>query len=173
MRLKWMIIGICCAACWALFAQTKQGTRGKNAGSDWPTYNRDLAGTRYSPLTQINAGNVANLTQAWAYRLQPEGKTLGGNEVFQEITPIVVNGVLYTPAGNRVVALDPETGKKIWRYELTTGRVFPARAGVLARRSQQSASNHLHHRAQDSGAECQHRQDRPGLREGRRGRHSK
>jgi hypothetical protein len=30
-------------------------------------------------------------------------------EVFQEITPIVVNGILYTPAGNRVVALDPPT----------------------------------------------------------------
>ena len=87
-------------------------------------YNRDLAGTRYSPLTQINTTNVAKLTQAWAYRLQPEGRTLTSPspaEIFQEITPIVVNGVLYTPAGNRVVALDPETGKEIWSYELKEG----------------------------------------------------
>src|ERR1700751_590795 len=92
--------------------------------ADWPMYNRDLAGTRYSPLAQINTTNVTNLTQSWAYRLQPEGRTLTSSspaEIFQEITPIVVHGVLYTPAVNRVVALDPETGKEIWRYELKTG----------------------------------------------------
>jgi quinoprotein glucose dehydrogenase len=43
------------------------------------------------------------------------------SEVFQEITPIVVNGVMYMPSGNRVVALEPETGKEIWRYELPEG----------------------------------------------------
>src|SRR5207249_4970007 len=71
--------------------------------------------------TQINTTNVAKLTQAWTYRLQPDDKTLSGTEVFQEITPIVVNGVLYTTSGNRVIALDPETGKETWRYELKTG----------------------------------------------------
>ena len=83
-------------------------------------YNRDLAGTRYSPLTQINTTNVARLTQAWSYRLRPEGKALvapSPNEVFQEVTPIVVNGIMYLPAGDRVVALEPETGKELWRFE--------------------------------------------------------
>ena len=42
-------------------------------------------------------------------------------ELFQEVTPIVVNGVMYLPSGNRVVALAPETGKEIWRYELPDG----------------------------------------------------
>src|ERR1019366_7637373 len=128
MRLKWMIIGVCCIGAPALFAQAKPAqekpAQTSKAGADWPMYNRDLASTRYSPLTQINTGNVTKLTQAWAYRLQPEGKTLTSSspaEIFQEITPIVVNGVLYTTAGNRVVALDPETGKELWRYELTTG----------------------------------------------------
>jgi quinoprotein glucose dehydrogenase len=37
------------------------------------------------------------------------------------VTPIVVNGVMYLPSGNRVVALEPETGKEIWRYELPEG----------------------------------------------------
>ena len=37
------------------------------------------------------------------------------------MTPIVVNGVMYLPSGNRVVALEPETGKEIWRYELPEG----------------------------------------------------
>ena len=44
----------------------------RNPDWDWPTYNRDLAGTRYSPLTQINTTNVSTLTQAWSYRLRPE-----------------------------------------------------------------------------------------------------
>ncbi|HEX5107585.1 MAG TPA: PQQ-binding-like beta-propeller repeat protein [Vicinamibacterales bacterium] len=96
---------------------------------DWPTYNRDLAGTRYSPLTQINAANVATLTQAWSYRLRPApgvsvaaiDKPASSFEIFQEVTPIVVNGVMYLPSGHRVVALEPETGKEIWRYELPEG----------------------------------------------------
>jgi len=41
--------------------------------------------------------------------------------MFQEVTPIVVNGVMYLPSGNRVVALEPETGKEIWRYDLPEG----------------------------------------------------
>src|SRR5262245_19429346 len=51
-------------------AQVK--ARATSEGADWPTYNRDLAGTRYSPLTQINTTNVATLVQAWSYRLRPE-----------------------------------------------------------------------------------------------------
>jgi len=101
----------------------------RNPDWDWPTYNRDLAGTRYSPLTQINTGNVSKLKQAWSYRLRPEpgvavpavDKPASSIEIFQEITPIVVNGVMYMPSGNRVVALEPETGKEIWRYELPEG----------------------------------------------------
>src|SRR5258708_1595225 len=85
--------------------------------ADWPTYNRDLASTRYSPLTQINPGNVAKLTQAWSYRLRPDANSPASGTM-NEVTPIVVNGVMYLPAGNRVVALDPETGKEVWGYDL-------------------------------------------------------
>jgi glucose dehydrogenase len=41
---------------------------GRNPDWDWPTYNRDLAGTRYSRLTQINTTNVSTLTEVWSYR---------------------------------------------------------------------------------------------------------
>src|SRR5437868_5521317 len=37
----------------------------KTPDADWPMYARDLAGTKYSPLTQINADNVSKLTVAW------------------------------------------------------------------------------------------------------------
>ena len=101
----------------------------RNPDADWPTYNRDLAGTRYSPLTQINANNVGQLKQVWSYRLRPEAGVVvpainqpaSASEMFQQVTPIVVNGVMYMPSGNRVVALEPETGKEIWRYELPEG----------------------------------------------------
>jgi quinoprotein glucose dehydrogenase len=93
--------------------------------ADWPMYNRDLAGTRYSPLDQINTSNVGTLIPAWTYHFNREGrKPISGPshfELFQQITPIVVNGVMYLPAGDRVVALEPETGKEIWVHELAEG----------------------------------------------------
>src|SRR5947199_1450759 len=107
-------------------AGTAQRNNVRSADADWPMFNRDLAGTRFSPLTQINTANVSQLTQAWSYKLRPhDGKPLTGqspNEMFQEITPVVVNGVMYLPAANRVVALEPETGKEIWTYELKEGQ---------------------------------------------------
>jgi quinoprotein glucose dehydrogenase len=94
-------------------------------GKDWPTQNYDLAGTRYSPLRQINTRNVATLKQVWSFRLRSDDRA-----PFQasEAVPIVVNGVLYISAGNRVVALEPETGKEVWRYAATG--TPPSRRGV-------------------------------------------
>ena len=97
---------------------------GRSAAADWPTYNRDLAGTRYSPLDQIDAGNVGELQEVWSYRFHPEDGFIEGPspaELFQQVTPIVVDGVMYLAAGNRVVALQPETGEEIWRHELSEG----------------------------------------------------
>ena len=96
----------------------------RSAAADWPTYNRDLAGTRYSPLDQIDAGNVGALEEVWSYRFHPEDGFIEGPspaELFQQVTPIVVDGVMYLAAGNRVVALRPETGEQIWRHELAEG----------------------------------------------------
>ena len=104
-------------------------------GSDWPMYRHDLAGTGYSPLTQIDTRNVAKLSRVWIYSLQsdaptaaPAGGRGGPGGVNSEATPIVVNGVMYLPAANRVVALEPESGKEIWRYPVTGGA--PSRRGV-------------------------------------------
>ena len=99
---------------------------GRHPGADWPTYNRDLAGTRYSPLTQINAANVGDLEEAWSYRFHHDDRIVTGpdpTDVFQQVTPIVVDGVMYLAAGDRVVALRPETGEEIWRHQLAEGLV--------------------------------------------------
>src|SRR3954469_18161756 len=129
-RRSWMAGGIVCALLGSVVAHAvnAQGSK-RDPAADWPTYNRDLAGTRFSPLAQINTTNVSTLTEAWSYRLRPApgvavpaiDKPASSFEMFQEVTPIVVNGVMYLPSGNRVVALEPETGKEIWRYELPEG----------------------------------------------------
>jgi len=101
------------------------GENAKAQAGDWPMFNRDLAGTRFSPLTQINTTNVATLMQAWSYVLQPPGfrfATAGGAS---ELVPIVVNGVMFISAQTRVMGLEPETGKEIWRYEVQGGQASP------------------------------------------------
>ena len=118
-----------------LYGQAKAPAK-KDAGADWPTYNRDLSGSRYSPLTQITTSNVANLKQAWTYKLQSDAPPAagrgrggpGGAGGNSEATPIVVNSVMYLPAANKVVALEPDTGKEIWHYDVTGGA--PSRRGV-------------------------------------------
>src|SRR5881396_2163483 len=96
---------------------------------EWPTYNHDLAGTRFSPLTEINAGNVANLAPAWSYTFPvppapPGGRggRGGGGGVQSEAVPIVVGGVMYVPAGNSVVALEADTGRVSWQRDMPAGR---------------------------------------------------
>jgi quinoprotein glucose dehydrogenase len=93
-----------------------QSAKEKNAATEWRTYNHDLAGTRFSPLSQINTSSVTRLAQAWVYR-----PAATGARPSPEVTPIVVNGVMYLTAGNRVIVLEPETGKEVWRYDVQNG----------------------------------------------------
>ncbi|HLW11296.1 MAG TPA: pyrroloquinoline quinone-dependent dehydrogenase [Casimicrobiaceae bacterium] len=89
------------------------------ATADWPYYGGDPGGSRYSQLTQINKGNVATLTVAWEYHTRDvsDGTEDRPKSEF-ESTPIVVDGTLYfsTPF-NRVIALDPESGREKWSFD--------------------------------------------------------
>ena len=85
---------------------------------DWQSYGRTAFGDRYSPLAQITPDNVSKLVPAWTYRT---GDLPGPNdpgETTAENTPLKVNGMLYvcTPH-SQVIALDPDTGKEIWRFD--------------------------------------------------------
>lgn len=93
------------------------------APADWPRYARDVQGTRFSPLDQIDASNVEELEVAWTFRLRPEG----GAALLAGTVPIVVNGTMYLPLGNAVVALDPASGRELWRHTVGGGM---ARRGV-------------------------------------------
>jgi len=115
------------AATTVWFGLSIQPGQAQQNGAEWPTLNRDLAATRYSPLTQINTKNVEKLSRAWVYkvgRLRNAGTITGGSEV----VPIVVTGVMYLTTSDAVVALEPETGREIWRYETKPGT--PSRRGV-------------------------------------------
>ena len=76
---------------------------------NWLTYSRDYSGQRYSPLSQINAGNVGKLRMAWMSQAH-ESDTV-------ETSPIVVDGTMFiTKPPNIVEALDARTGRSIWTY---------------------------------------------------------
>jgi quinoprotein glucose dehydrogenase len=86
---------------------------------EWSSYGRDPGGSRYSPLTQINRENVKQLKVAWTYRTGDlsDGKNARSSSAFQ-CTPIFVDGTLYIVSPfNRVIALDPVTGKERWSYD--------------------------------------------------------
>src|SRR5271154_715671 len=99
--------------------------------ADWPTYSHDAAGQRYSPLAQINTKNVAKLKLAWQYGLDPGSISLDAATrllTSTEAVPIMAGGVLYTPTVHHsIVALEPETGKEIWKYDLGASVAAPLR----------------------------------------------
>jgi quinoprotein glucose dehydrogenase len=88
-------------------------------GSDWPYYGGDAGGMKYSPLRQINRENVRRLRVAWTYHTGEisDGTKYPVRSAF-EATPLVVGGVMYlTTPFNRLVALDPETGRELWSFD--------------------------------------------------------
>ena len=113
--------GAASGAVWGA-ASVSHGNSSSASAEDagWASYGHDAGGTRYSAAAQINRENVAQLKVAWTYRtgaLDGIDDDLKRNAAF-EATPILVDGRLYlsTPF-DHVIALEPETGKKIWEYD--------------------------------------------------------
>jgi glucose dehydrogenase len=78
--------------------------------AEWPSYGHDAGGARYSPLKQITAENAGRLKRAWVYHTGEMGNF--------ETTPIVVDHVMYfSTQAQKIVAVEPETGKEIWKYD--------------------------------------------------------
>jgi alcohol dehydrogenase (cytochrome c) len=86
-------------------------------GANWTSYNGDYTGRRYSSLHEITSANVGRLRAAWIFH--------PSNSERLEVTPIVVNGVMYVTASNNAYALDARTGRVIWHHER------PISAGLL------------------------------------------
>jgi quinoprotein glucose dehydrogenase len=91
----------------------------KDSGEEWPYYGHDAGGMRYSPLTQINRDNVAQLKVAWTFHTGDISDGHGDRKRSGfESTPLLVDGTLYlTTPFNRVIALNPETGEQRWAHD--------------------------------------------------------
>jgi alcohol dehydrogenase (cytochrome c) len=76
--------------------------------ANWVSYNGDYSGRRYSGLAQINRDNVVNLQAQWVFH--------AGNTSRLEVTPLVVNGMMFVTAANDAIALDAGTGRVVWRH---------------------------------------------------------
>src|ERR1044071_9637576 len=90
------------------------------ADGQWRYYGGDAGNTKYSPLDQINAGNVKDLAIAWRWKAENFGPRPDYN---WEVTPLMVAGVLYFSAGSwrDVVAVDAATGETLWMYRYDEG----------------------------------------------------
>ncbi len=77
--------------------------------AEWPTYNGDVGGNRYTQLKQIDKTNVSRLAPKWTFTLP--------NASLLQTTPVVVDGIMYVTSGNLCYALDAGSGRQIWLYE--------------------------------------------------------
>ncbi|MEZ5758215.1 MAG: PQQ-binding-like beta-propeller repeat protein [Emcibacteraceae bacterium] len=90
------------------------------SNGEWPFYTGDIKGSRYSPLDQIDADNFEDLELAWSFSTQNLGTR---SEYKLEVTPIMIDGVLYATAGTRrtAIALDGKTGELMWLHSMREG----------------------------------------------------
>jgi alcohol dehydrogenase (cytochrome c) len=90
------------------------------SGANWISYNGDYSGRRYSSLGQISPENVSQLRAQWIFHLRD------ANEL--EVTPVVVDGVMFVTSANDAFALDARTGRQIWHYArpVTSGLIDDA-----------------------------------------------
>ena len=104
----------------------KSGARYRvvTSGVDWPSYDGSTTGNRYTALTQIDKSNVGRLAPRWIYTI-PSSLRL-------QVTPVVVDGVMYVTSANECYALDAGNGREIWRFQQprTKGLVGNAAGGI-------------------------------------------
>jgi alcohol dehydrogenase (cytochrome c) len=77
-------------------------------GKNWLSYNGDYTGRRFSSLEQINTQNVSNLRAQWVFH--------SSNSDMLEVTPVVVDGMMFVTSANDAFALDARTGRVVWHY---------------------------------------------------------
>ena len=98
--------------------------------TEWRQHHGNYESNRYSPLSQIDRSNVAQLQLAWTWKSDSAARPL---EYKNESTPLMVDGVLYFTTGTQrnVVAVDAATGAEKWVWKFDEG----ARARVAPRRN--------------------------------------
>jgi alcohol dehydrogenase (cytochrome c) len=93
---------------------------------NWLTYSGGFSSQRHSQLTTIRPTNARDLELKWVYQTRSLER--------HQVTPLVVNGVMYTiQSPNDVIALNAETGKQIWAYSYTPDPAARNCCGKLSR----------------------------------------
>jgi quinoprotein glucose dehydrogenase len=87
------------------------------SSGEWANYGNSQHATRYSPLDQITPANASNLVPAWTYHAGMQQRDRhAGHQL--ELTPLMVDGLLFgCDVHTAVFALDPVTGREVWRHD--------------------------------------------------------
>ncbi|MGE0407496.1 MAG: pyrroloquinoline quinone-dependent dehydrogenase, partial [Candidatus Korobacteraceae bacterium] len=106
-----------------LLRKTGEKYRSVTSQTDWPTYNGNINGNRYSTLQQINSKNVGSLAPAWIFNVPSTARL--------QTTPLVAEGIMYVTSANECYALDAGTGRQLWHFQRprTEGLVGNAAGG--------------------------------------------
>ncbi|HAJ75108.1 MAG TPA: hypothetical protein DCM64_01500 [Gammaproteobacteria bacterium] len=102
----------CCILLLLTVASTQSGAQSDSY--DWPSQNLNIHNSRYAELEQINRSNVARLAEQWTYSPGPQ-------DDITQVTPLVVDGVMYLHSRLNMFALDARTGEELWRRPLDAG----------------------------------------------------
>jgi len=102
--MKWFAALVCASA----FAQVpyERIVNAAREPGNWLTYSGSYLGQRYSPLTELTPANVSSLRVKWAFQMDTR----------LQVSPIVVDGVMYVTGPNSAAALDLRTGRPLWRW---------------------------------------------------------
>jgi len=101
---------------------TISNSKDKNTTNNWHRSNGNHSSNRFSDLTQINLNNINKLDLVWKYKFDEIKRDIQAN-------PIVAENKIFLPTtGNKIIALNPENGKKIWERKING---MPARRGLV------------------------------------------
>jgi alcohol dehydrogenase (cytochrome c) len=104
--MKLLVSLLCCVAGAAQIPFERIANADKEPGN-WLTYSRNFQGQRFSPLREITTANVGRLKVKWAYQFP---------EAANEVSPLVVDGIMYLTGPNWTAALDAQTGRTLWTW---------------------------------------------------------
>ena len=123
MRLSTNLISTFAVCIFAFTQQASAQTSTSVYEGDWPNIHGGESANRYSPLDQIDAGNVNDLEIAWRFSTTNFGPTA---DFVNPSTPLEIDGVLYANVGTtrNVVALDATTGQVLWLWRYQEGERF-------------------------------------------------
>ena len=114
---------------------TREKDKNHETGKNWPNYGGNKAGNRYSPLSQINSGNVKSLKVAWMYDASEKPDSSDPSKKrsrWIQCQPIVINGMLFgTTPELKLFALKAGTGEQLWKFEPNKDDKLNSNRGVV------------------------------------------